>query len=179
MGQTWNIRFGPGGIALAALILLASCGAPPDSGSQALSADAAPSVASTRCPSPVGLEDSGPAATSDGLRTLGAIRRSARVEDLFALTDPALWPAVRQGPLPLPARDFAPTEVSAGPAATASIATAIRSRCGGRILEASWWIALCPDGSSACLGQRPAAATHLLFVRRHGTVLLWAIESGT
>ena len=102
--------------------------------------------------------------------------RSATNDQLFSLTDPALWPAVRQVPLGLPPREYRPSEVTAGPARDSTVAKEIANACGRRVLEASWWIALCPDGSTSCVRDRPSSATHLLFVRRHGETLLWWIR---
>jgi hypothetical protein len=134
------------------------------------------------CASLTGLRSVNAGATRVVLPLLSRYGQVSESMDL-RLSDRANWPVVREtwshGFKPHPLRPLRSIDVYGAPAERSPYAAMVRHWCGQRLLQLSWWVAVCPRElrpSIPCGRRWQSALTgHFLLINRRGHWLVWFI----
>ncbi|HXF69557.1 MAG TPA: hypothetical protein VNK89_07100 [Thermoflexus sp.] len=130
---------------------------------------------SAGCPNPEGVEVPAMLTRKEALEVLNPFATGDR-EQRFRLTDPSLWPLLssaseKMGPF-MEGNLSEPRRARESP-----YADLLANACGAKVLEASWWVEVCPGSPPPDRFEQcpPGMRMHLFFIRRGGRWLLWGM----
>lgn len=138
---------------------------------------------SSGCPSLEGVIKPQNVSATEILNVLSRLGIDEQMD--LSLSDQAYWPVVREtwsaqhtNPNPPGKGDrtqYTADQVISGPAAKSDYAELISTNCGGRTVELSWWVAVCPkDAPKPCrVEANPSLVSQFLLIRRDTRWLLW------